>query len=268
MSSVITVLKEQINSFYLIRRLSLFELKIANNNNYLGLLWELLNPAIQITMYWFVFGMGIRGGEDVDGIPYLQWMLAGVTIWFFINQATLDASKSIYTRLNIIAKMNFPLSVVPSYVIFSKFYSHLVLLGLISIIFQFTGFQISVYYLQLPYFLFATISLIFATSLITSTLATIVRDVQMIVQSVMRILFFVSPILWTTERLGERIQEAMKINPLYYIAEGYRAAFLRNEWYMLENPGYTLYFWGLILFLLTIGSMLHVRFRSRFVDFI
>lgn len=268
MSSVITVLKEQINSFYLIRRLSLFELKIANNNNFLGLLWEVLNPGIQIAMYWFVFGFGIRGGEAVDGIPYINWMLAGVTIWFFINQATLEASKSIYTRIHMVAKMNFPLSVIPSYVIISKFYSHLILLGIIAIVFQFSGYPISIYYIQLPYYIFATIALIFAFSLITSTLATIVRDVQILVQSLMRILFFVSPILWTIERLPEFIQKMMLLNPLYYIAQGYRSAFLNNSWYFLDHFGYTLYFWGLIAFLLIIGSALHVRFRSRFVDFL
>lgn len=70
MSAMMTVIKEQIANFYLIRRLSLYELKSSNNNNYLGMLWELLNPGIQITIFWFVFGYGIRGGSDVDGVPF------------------------------------------------------------------------------------------------------------------------------------------------------------------------------------------------------
>lgn len=268
MNSVLTVLKEQIFSFYLIRRLSLFELKIANNNNYLGMLWEILNPGIQMAMYWFVFGFGIRGGQDVDGIPYVQWMLAGVTVWFFVNTATLEASKSVYTKINMVAKMNFPMSVLPSYIIFSKFYSHVLLVLIISIIFQFTGFPINIHYLQLPYYMFATTALIFTFTLITSTLTTIVRDVQIIVQSIIRVLFFVSPILWTLERLPENIQQAMKLNPLYYIAEGYRSAFLYDTWYFLDNIEYTIYFWSLIGVLLLIGSILHVKFRSRFIDFL
>ena len=55
MKSAVTVLKEQLSNFYLIQRLSLYELKSNNKNNLLGMLWEVINPRIQIAIYWFVF---------------------------------------------------------------------------------------------------------------------------------------------------------------------------------------------------------------------
>ncbi|MDZ5471928.1 ABC transporter permease [Bacillus sp. 31A1R] len=271
MKSMLTVIKEQISSFYLIIRLSLFEVKSSNNNNYLGMLWELINPMIQIGIYWFVFGYGIRGGEPVGGIPYIHWMLSGIAVWFFFNPAILEASKSIYTRINFIAKMNFPMSVIPTYVIFSKLYPHIVLTAIIAIILQFAGYTISIYYLQLFYFMFATIALLLAVSLITSTLATIVRDVQMIVQAVVRTLIYLSPLLWTpkhSEKLPEFVQLIMMVNPLYYIVEGYRSALLGTSWFMIENVQYTIYFWSLILVLFTIGSFLHLKFRNHFIDYL
>lgn len=266
--SMFKVIREQISSFYLIRRLSLFELKSANNSHYLGILWELINPMIQIGIYYFVFGYGIRGGRAVEGIPYFYWMLAGILVWFFVNPAILDASKSIYTRIALIAKMSFPMSVIPTYVIISKFYQHLMLVGVIVAIFQFTGYPISIYYLSLPYYMFATIILLVAISLITSTLATIVRDVQMIVQAIVRMLLYLTPLLWTPERLPHIVQSVMKFNPLYYIAEGYRAALLGHSWYLIEHIKYTAYFWGLVFVLLFIGSALHLKFRNRFVDYL
>ena len=63
-----TVLKEQIQNFYLIRRLSLYELKSKNKNNYLGMAWEVINPSIQILIYWFVFGT-INKRADVEICP-------------------------------------------------------------------------------------------------------------------------------------------------------------------------------------------------------
>jgi teichoic acid transport system permease protein len=268
MKSILTVIKEQVESFYLIRRLSLFELKSDNNNNYLGILWELINPLIQISIYWFVFGYGIRSGEAVDGIPYIMWLLAGISVWFFFYQATLHGSKSIYTRIKLISKMNFPMSVIPSYVIVSKFYPHIMLLGVVVILFQFMGFPISIYFIQLPYYLFATLALVFSVSLITSTLSTIVRDVQMVVQSILRVMIYLTPFLWTANKLPEFIQNIMKLNPLYYIVEGYRSALLGTSWYFIEEIQYTLYFWAVILVLLLFGSILHVKFRNHFVDYI
>jgi teichoic acid transport system permease protein len=264
MKSMFTVIREQINSFYLIRRLSLFELKSANNNNYLGMLWEVINPMIQLSIYWFVFGFGIRGGEDVNGIPFVYWLLSGMSVWFFVNQSLLEGSKSIYTRINFISKMSFPMSVIPTYVIVSKFYSHLILVGIITIGLQFTGYTISPYFIQLPYFMFGTLMLLVSISLITSTLATIVRDVQMVVTSVVRMLLYLTPLLWVPTGF---IKKIMLVNPLYYLVEGYRASLLGTSWYMLDNTNLTLYFWGLILILLMIGSALHVKFRNHFVDY-
>lgn len=260
-----TVIKEQISSFYLIRRLSLFELKSANNNNYLGMLWELINPTIQLVIYWFVFGFGIRGGHPIDNVPFIYWLLTGMVVWFFINQSILEASKSIYTRINFISKMSFPMSVIPTYVIVSKFYSHLMLVALITILLQFTDYTISVYFIQLPYFMFCTLMFLISLSLITSTLSTIVRDVQMVVTSIVRMLLYLTPLLWQPTGI---IKKIMMINPLYYIAEGYRASMLGTSWYMVENVQLTLYFWGIVILLLIIGSALHVKFRNHFVDYL
>ncbi|MDQ0269116.1 teichoic acid transport system permease protein [Cytobacillus purgationiresistens] len=262
------VIKEQIESFYLIRRLSLYELKSTNNNNYLGMMWELLNPGIQIAIYWFVFGYGIREGRDIDGVPFFQWMLAGIVVWFFINPSISQGSKSIYTRIRMISKMSFPMSVIPTYVIFSKLYPHMVLVVISTAILHFTGYPISIYFIQIPYFLFGTIALLLAISLITSTLSTIVRDVQQIVQAILRIMIYLLPILWVTFSLPEWVQSVMKVNPLFYLVEGYRHALLGQGWYIISDPYYTLYFWLIVFILFWIGSALHVKFRKHFIDFL
>ncbi|MEC1154223.1 ABC transporter permease [Cytobacillus horneckiae] len=268
MSSMYKVIKEQIESFYLIRRLSLYELKSANNNNYLGMLWEILNPGIQITIFWFVFGFGIRGGRDVDGVPFFQWMLAGIIVWFFVNPSISQGSKSIYSRIKMISKMSFPMSVIPTYVIFSKLYPHLVLTIISIIILHFTGFPISIYLIQIPYFLFGTVALLLAISLITSTLSTIVRDMQQIVQAILRVMIYLLPVLWVTFSLPEWVQSVMKINPIFYLVEGYRHALLGQGWYITADIPYTFYFWGVVLVLFWIGSALHVKFRKHFIDFL
>lgn len=268
MKSVIKILKEQFQFFYLVRRLSIYELRSLTSGNYLGAAWEIINPAIQILIYWFVFGYGIRQREAIDGIPYFQWMFAGILVWFFINQSVMKASKSIYSKIRMLSKMSFPMSVIPNYVIFSQFYPHLLLLGLGMILLQFMGFPISIYYLQLPLYIAAVLVFIFSLTLITSTLTTIARDVQMLLQSVMRMLLYLSPILWPPTLLPESWQIWVKLNPFYYIIEGYRYSLLGQGWYFIENPLYTLYFIAVMGLTLLIGSYLHVKFRSQFIDFL
>ena len=276
MKSLFTIVKEQVSSFYLILRLSAFEMKSAHTNNYLGRLWEILNPIIQLSIYWLVFGIGVRGGKDItmeNGalVPFFIWMVTGMIVWFFINPTISQTSKSIYTRIQLISKMSFPMSAIPSFVIMANFYTHLMLLAVVTIVLQFTSFKLSVYYLQLPYFLLASLTFLLALALITSTLSTLVRDFQQIVQAILRMMLYLTPLLWHTDKLvlnGVNITFLLKLNPLYYLVEGYRASLLGTTWYIVEYANYTLYFWILIFIMLLIGSTLHLKFRNRFIDFL
>ena len=139
-------------------------------------------------------------------------------------------------------------------------------LAVIYVILLSSGESLSVYILQLPYFMFAVLMFLVSLSLITSTLATIVRDVQMIVQSIVRMLLYLTPVLWTSKKAI--VHAVMTFNPLTYIVEGYRAALLGTSWYGLEHWKYTIYFWAITFFLLFIGSVLHLRFRDHFVDYL
>jgi teichoic acid transport system permease protein len=274
MNSAIKVAKEQIKYFYLIRRLSLYELKSKNKSNYLGMTWEIINPMIQILIYWFVFGT-INKRADVsiiegENVSYISWLIVGFVVWYFFYQATIQGSKSIYTRLAMLSKMNFPMSVVPNFIIFSQFYVHLFLLLITIVILNIMGYTISILYIQIFYFMVATFLLVFAISLITSTLSTIMRDVHMFLNATLRMFLYLTPVLWPISSFigNDTLVMVMKLNPLYYLVEGYRAALFGTEWYFITNWEYTLYFWLLIIILFIIGSRLHLRFRSYFIDYI
>lgn len=274
MKSAITVLKEQFKHFYLIRRLSLYELKSKNKSNYLGMAWEVINPSIQILIYWFVFGT-ISKRADVEIMPgqdvaYIAWLLVGFISWSFFYQATIQGSKSIYSRLAMLSKMNFPMSVIPNFVIFSQFYVFLFMLLIATIILNVMGYFINVYYLQIIYFIIATFCLTFSIALITSTLSTIIRDVHMLLNATLRMFLYLSPILWPISSFieNETIVSIIKLNPLYYIIEGFRASLFGTEWYFITNWEYTLYFWGITIVLFIFGSIIHVKFRRHFIDFL
>lgn len=272
MLSIIKVIKEQFDNFLLIRRLSNYELKSNNRDNYLGSFWEFINPLIQIFIYWFVFanirqrsGIELSNGETV---PYVYWMLIGFVIWTFFYKATIEGSKSIYTRINMLSRMNFPMSVIPNIPVFTNLIIHIVLIAISMDILNLAGFYVSIYYLQLLYFIPAMVIFLFSIALITSTISTIIRDFHMLINSFLRMFLYLSPVLWEIGNMSGKIGILVKLNPLFYLIEGYRAALFGTEWYFIEHSEYTLYFWFVTILMLVIGSMLHVKFRRRFVDFL
>lgn len=251
----------------------MYDIKSKNQNNYLGIVWEVLTPMISIMIYWFVFGT-LRQREPIDmgnmEVPFFFWLFIGFIVWTFFYQGSIEASKSIYTRLKMLSKMNFPLSLIPNIPIFSKFYTHILLLVISFIVFQFAGYYFSVYFLQIPYFIIGTYALVLAFALITSTLSTLIRDVHMLLNSLLRMLLYLSGVLWPLTILADFpvIQILMQLNPLVYLIEGYRAAYFGTEWYFIAEWEYTLYFWFIILLMFLIGSVLHVKFRRNFIDYL
>ncbi|PGZ07519.1 teichoic acid ABC transporter permease [Bacillus cereus] len=268
MNAIKSVIKEQLDNLYLMGRLSIYEIKQQYAASTLGIMWVFLNPLIQIFVYWLVFGLGIRGGAPVEGVPFFVWMICGIIPWFFINGSIIQGSNSIYAKLNTVSKMNFPLSVIPTYIILSQLYTHLVLLAvLILIVICIKGISI-LSIVGLIYCIFSTFSFLIALAFITSTISTISRDVHLFIQSITRMLFYLTPVLWKpSEHMNSIFAFLMKINPFYYVVEGYRSSLLHGNISFIGSL-YTLYFWGVAIILFAIGAMFHVRFRKRFVDYL
>lgn len=267
MSAVFTVIKEHLKNFYLIQRLAQFQLKISNHDNYLGMAWELINPILQIFVYWFAFGFGIRSNSPVDGVPFILYLLVGISMWFFVNQGILEGTKSIGTKYNQVAKMNFPLSAIPAYILTSRFYGHIILVAVIILICILAGVEPSIQIIQLFIYLPLVYIFAYSVSLFTSTLGVIIRDTQMAMQAILRMMFYLSPILWVPEK-GSFVEAVMKLNPVFFFAEAYRASILYDNWYIIEHWRLALYNLGVIAVFFIIGAILHVKFRQRFADFI
>lgn len=265
MKSAWIVFIEHIKNAYLIKRLAEFQLRISNHNNYLGIAWELINPAMQIAVYWFVFGLGFRSNKMMEGVPFIYWLMVGISMWFFVNQGVLEGTKAISSKFNQVAKMKFPLSIIPSYIVFSRFYGHMGLLIIVMLLCLVGGYHPTIYTLQLLLYIPFALILTMAISLVTSTLGVLIRDTQMIMQSLMRIIFFVSSILYLPT--NETVLTVMKFNPIFFLAEGYRAAILHHEWFFITHWHLAIYNLCLVIVLFILGSILHMRYRDHFADY-
>src|SRR5699024_10832107 len=133
--------------------------------------------------------------------------------------------------------------------IFSNFYVHVAVLLLSMVVLQFMGYYASIYYFQFIYFIISAIRLLFAISLVTSTLSTILRDFDLLLNSTVRMLLYLSGVLWPITLLDDfpKLMNVMKLNPICYLIEGYRAAFFGSEWYFITHWQYSLSFRGLVI---------------------
>lgn len=267
MISIFLILKEQIAHLGLIFNLAIYEVKSKYQMHYLGFLWQVLNPLVQVGVYWLVFGLGVRQGAPIGEIPFILFLLSGLVPWFFISPTIMQGSNSIYSKVNLVSKMKFPVSVLPSITIVSNTINLFIMLVILQIVFILHGINAGIYLLQLPYYLISMFMFIYAFTLLSSTISALIRDFQLLVQSLMRMLFFLTPIFWSIDSFPETYQRFIELNPFTYIINGFRDTFLGSGWFY-EDWVYMFYFWSFTLLVLFLGSILHNNFKYKFVDYL
>lgn len=233
--------------------------------SYLGLLWAFIQPVTFILVIWFVFEIGFRAGPVTGDTPFFLWLICGMIPWFFFADAVSSGANAIVANNFLVKKVAFRVGVLPLVPLGSSIIIHLFLLVLLIFAFLLYGKKPTIYWLQIPYFLFCSVLLILGLSWFASALRVFIKDVGNFVAVVLQIGFWATPIFWSIDLLPEKHQYIIKLNPMAYIINGYRDAFVNQVWFW-ENNIVTLYFWGATMVILVTGIIVFKRLRPHFGD--
>lgn len=246
-------------------RLSRFDYNLLNKDSYLGKVWGLLNPLIQIGTYWFVFGIGIRNGSPVDGHAFLPWMLSGLIPWFFMSSCVARGASSIFAKSHTVLQLKYPVSTVPVGSILVTFYEHINLLVILTIMLCTFGYYPNFAWINIIYYFIYAIVFLVSLSMVTSVLTMIARDFQKLINAILRLWFYLTPVLWTMGNLPYYAKQIMKLNPAYYVVDGFRQSILYGTHFYQSsfNIGF---FWILNILLFSTGCYLQMKFRDRYKD--
>ena len=97
------------------------------------------------------------------------------------------------------------------------------------------------------------------------------KDMRQIVNILLQIGVWATPIMWNiespqmAERLSPVIMNLLKLNPMYYIVQGYRNSLI-NKVGFWETPKLTIYFWVFTVVVLWLGTAIFKRLRPHFAD--
>ena len=242
-----------------------FDIKIENRSLYLGTLWKIISPLILLGIFWFVFGIGIRGGAPVDDFPFILWLLSGLVPWFFVRSGIIGGAMSISSKAAMIFKIKYPVVTVPVGAIIINLYDHLIMLVILVVIFVFNGIFPNLYWLNLVYYSIFIFVFLSSFALVTSVVVQLARDFGRLITSLMQLLFFLTPILWQESNIPQWARPFFIINPVRYVVSGYRYALLyqANFW---ERPLLIVSFWSMTIVILLLGCWLQKKYSTRFVD--
>ena len=232
--------------------------------SYLGILWAFIQPTFTILIFWFVFQVGFKS-QPVDNFPFILWLMAGIIPWFFFSDALANATNSIMDNSFLVKKVVFRVSILPIIKLLSALVIHLFFVLFMFGMFMIYGYEPTLYWMQIIYYLFATSVLLLGISWITSSIVIFFKDMGQLVAMVLQFGFWLTPIFWSIGMVPEKYQFLIKLNPVYYIIEGYRNSLIYEKWFW-EDWQLMLYFWVITGLIFVLGAFTFKRLRPHFAD--
>ena len=266
MQTIISLSKTIFEFRFTIWVLSIQEIRARYAGSLLGSLWNLINPMVMVTIYYMVFSVGFKVAPAND-IPFLSWFFSAFVIWQIFNEAVLGGSNSLARNRNLIKKTNFPSQILPIIPIISATINSLILVGLLIAIMLFQGIGLSWMNFQAIYYLFGAVMLALGISWFFSAASILLRDLSHILNVILQVLFWATPIFYQVKIFPEKYQQMFLFNPIYYLTKGFRDSFLYDR-YFWEEPKQMAFFWIVVLCSLIFGGLFFKKMKPEVADVI
>ena len=231
----------------------------------LGIFWAFFQPVITILVYWCVFEFGLKAQTPVENTTYIVWFATGMIPWFFFSDGVNAVTNSLLEYSYLVKKLVFDVNLLPIVKIISALFVHVVFVVLLLVLTLINNGPLSIHSIQLVYYVFCALVLSYAIGLITASAIPFFRDLSQVVNIVLQIGVWVTPIIWSYTIVPEQYRWIVKLNPVFYIVEGYRGSIIGKEWFW-EHPKVTVYFWMVTGVLLLLGRLSFAKLKPHFAD--
>ena len=201
-----------------LKMLILRDLKKRYENSYLGYAWTVIEPALLLGIYYLVWGrIGRFGLHD-----FLLFMATALMPWLWFRSTVRGASSSISGNSRLVSSINLPREIYPLALALTEGIEYLLTLPLVVILGVVYHHGISHYVVFLPIAMVLELILVTGAALLMSALATLFKDIQRILGSILRVMFYLTPVIYPTGRIHGAAHVLFTLDPLVGIFELHR----------------------------------------------
>lgn len=198
------------------------DLKKKYENSYLGYAWTLLEPAMLIGIYWIVFSQVAKLGVD----DYVLFIATALMPWLWFRNSVTGASNVISQNSKLVSSISMPREIYPVALVLTEGVEFLATLPLVWIIAAIYGVGPSVYLVFLPLVILLELVMVLGVALLMSALTTLFSDIERVLSSFLRILFYLTPVIYPTGRIHNSVaHKIFVLDPLVGIFEMHRKVF-------------------------------------------
>jgi ABC-2 type transport system permease protein len=211
----------------LIRLLVGRELTLRYKRSVIGIGWTLLNPMLTSFVLWVVFSF-VFAGKLPDGQQYAPYLMAGIVLNSFFNQGLMISAESIASNAGVLTKIYVPPQIFPISVALAGLVNFFIGLIPLAIVVYISGQSIALTFPLVIFVGFFLALLVAGLGLSLSLLFIRFDDTRNIVNVLLMILTYFTPIFYPISVLSPRLQEIIVLNPLTSYLDCFRWAFSNN----------------------------------------
>jgi len=185
----------------------------------LGNFWHLLNPILQMLVYWLVFGLLVDGvTRGVDN--YLLFLAVGVFLYLDFQRAAVAGASSIQNNKGLIRSLHFPRAIIPITAVLTESLAAVPSVCVIYATAFLTGAPFRWTWLCLPLVFASQFFLNVGSGLIAARASAHFSDFQQILPFLFRLGFYFSGVLFAVEAFANESQlRLFEVNPAYCFIE-------------------------------------------------
>lgn len=245
---------------FLLAQLISRDFKVKYKRSVLGVLWSLLYPVLTMAVMAVVFTNVFK--FSTPGVNYLVYLLSGLVMFNYFNEASNLAMSSIVANFSLLNKVYIPKYIFPlSKCLFVGINFLLTLIPLYAVILL-TGTGVNVHHLLLPFAFICLFIFTLGMGLILATISVYFRDMFYIYGVVTLMWTYLTPIMYDINMISSTLVPILKINPLYHYINFARMIILYNQVPSLWSWIACIISSGLIF---TIGVIVFKKNQDKFI---
>ena len=203
------------------------DFKVRYSQSALGAAWAILQPLSLMVVYSVIFSVFIK--VPTDGIPYPIFAYTALLPWGLFSNSLSFAIPSLVNNMNLVSKIHFPREILPLSAILVGLVDFLIASSIFVFMLLIYRISIGPAILLVPLVLTIQVILIFGISLLASAINVFYRDVRFVIPLALQIWMYLSPIIYPSNLVPERLRPIYFLNPMAVLIDTYRRTILLNQ---------------------------------------
>jgi ABC-type polysaccharide/polyol phosphate export permease len=210
---------ELVGRYRLISYLVGADLKRTHADTIFGQLWWILDPLLQMGIYFILVQIIFQ--RKVPDYPL--FLFAAILPWKWFTTTLGDATNAVTGRQNLLRQVQFPKLILPTASVVAGSVSFLIGLIALGLVYLFYLERLSLWVLAIPLIAFVQFAFTLALGIVLSAVNAFYRDVNNVLSHALRLWFYVSPILYALDHIGNKqVESILSFNPFSAILSSYR----------------------------------------------